>query len=249
LKVFCFLFVFIFFIIDAQAVLKSNIKSSVEGIDIPNAHIIASTPKSAIIRGMEPYEDLHYKQLLDFGVKHILVFKQESQNEVDKELKKLFEIGFLKADMSNFHHISFKWKDQLDFSVSCLKTLKALSIIIKAYKDDESLFFHCTSGEDRTGYLAALFRYLQKPRITPQHLFQTEMCARAYGAANKMKSNAVIQSIRKELTPVFMKMMFLIKNDLIAYDNLDINACAYDFNSSKEFGKSEFINPELFYCE
>ncbi len=196
----------------------SPFPSTVEGVDIPNAHEIG--PK--VIRGMAPRKSKDIEDLIRVGVEDILVFKNQTGKEVDKELRMLEELGFPEERV---YHIPFRWKDMESFRTSCVQTIEGLRIMRDASRGGRGVFFHCTSGEDRTGYLAALYRMLAEGGDA-QELFRGEMCENGYGRGNPNKPwGAVVSPLRKELTPLYLKMAHLIWRGALTMDSLDASVC------------------------
>ena len=94
------------------------------------------------------------------------------------------------------------------------------------------LFFHCTIGEDRTGYLSALWSLINNQDNNEsnvhklENVFEEDMCGNGYGSGNPNKPDFVVDHIRDELTVLFHKMSYLILvKNMITLDNLDLKAC------------------------
>lgn len=90
---------------------------------------------------------------------------------------------------------------------------------------NRKLFFHCTVGEDRTGYLAGLWDVLTK-KNNHKVAFQKQMCERGYSRGNPHKPEYVVKEIRKDLTPLFLGMLELIKEGKIRLESLSSRACS-----------------------
>jgi len=126
-------------------------------------------------------------------------------------------------------------------TVRSLKQLKAWQSAGK------TAFFHCTVGEDRTGYLAGLYRLLTE-QSTPADIFQQEMCERGYSAGNPQKPQiAVVNEVDNDLTPLYAKMAFKIANGELSATSLDENVCTTDPASDPAFAAAEW-KPTGFRC-
>ena len=205
------------FAFTALAGLESNVESTVEGISIPNTHMLDD--HGSVYRGMAPGKRI--EQLLTLGITDVLIFKNQTRNEVDQEINKLHSLGFQDKDI---HHIPFKWKD-LNMTTACEQTIDALKLIRKVYmSQDRAIFFHCTVGEDRTGHLAGIWQLLTEGG-NPQEVFENQMCARGYAAGNSHKPWKVVSAIRKGLSPLFFKMARAISDGELSIDNIDKSVC------------------------
>lgn len=181
-----------------------------------------TTPQDAgqIMRGAAP--DGAERELLSQRVTDVLIFKNQTKNEVDAEIATLQQLGYPKNRIT---HLPMKWKGITDFEESCRLTVSALKVIKNIYLTPaRKLYFHCTVGEDRTGYLAGLYRVLAD-QWTAKESFKTEMCARGYEAGNPHKPDHVVQDVKKAITPLFSRMMLLIDSGKISWSNLDPEAC------------------------
>ena len=194
----------------AQA--AETLKSSVDGITVSNAHLVASGA-SHIYRGAAPLG--RTQELVDMNISEVLIFKNETSTEVQQEVNQLLKAGF---SQGSIHQISFPWRNITDGVGACNQVLDGLKILRNSYESaGRNLFFHCTAGQDRTGVLAGLFNQLISGKSTME-VFKTEMCARGYEAGAPGKPYAVNAQIRKNLTPIFV---FLSQQ--IAKDKLDLN--------------------------
>jgi protein tyrosine/serine phosphatase len=90
-----------------------------------------------------------------------------------------------------------------------------------------SLFVHCTVGEDRTGYIAALYKIAFKGLDT-KTAFRDEMCARGYAEGDPEKPAKVSQIVHETLTPLFLKMSDLARRHPEAFRKLDTRLCQAD---------------------
>jgi hypothetical protein len=183
--------------------LSSPFESEVASLPIPNAHSVGAD--SGLFRSMAPRSDAELNALKSLGVGAVLIFKNKTGNgaEVDEEME------WLSAEGITVEHIPFAWKDLPSFKESCEQTVDALKFLQTARKARKKALFHCTVGEDRTGYLAAVSRLISEGGDEAA-LFQEEMCERGYGAGNPQKPGFVVSSVESELTPLYRKMAKLV---------------------------------------
>lgn len=174
----------------------------------PNTHLVDQNREAKILRGGAPRNTEELKSLIDFGIKKIIIFKNETKDEVRKEIKGLTNLDFPREDIVS---IPMPWRDFHNFEKQCEMTIQAMQEIEQALADNESLFFHCTVGEDRTGYLAALWRVWKNPMLGKEHLFINEMCARGYEGMNPHKPKHFVDKIRAYMTPLYLSMFDLIR--------------------------------------
>ncbi len=157
---------------DACAALRPPLRSDVPGITIPNAHVVAKGVYGAVLRGNAPAKE-EIRQLKDYGITDVLIFKNQTYKEVDEEKARLTAAGYPADRISA---VPFPWKDLGPFKQTCEQTIDALKVLLKVYNTPErAVSFHCTVGEDRTGCLAGLFRMLVSGWNTNQ-AFRAEMC-------------------------------------------------------------------------
>lgn len=223
--------------LNTQAALESFFASSVEGLDVPNSHIVGD---SYIIRGQTPRNRDEYGQLLDIGVSQVIIFKNQTKNEVDAELE------ILKKLKIKTTHIEFPWKDITEFAPVCEKALNALKILKENNDREITTFFHCTVGEDRTGVLAALFLQVLGAERDIEKLHREEMCQKGYEVGNPKKHGHVAKTVRENLNPVFLKMSYLLKKANYKLQNVN---CAHDFDRDQVFQKSSFSKPNSLSCQ
>ncbi|MCB9091514.1 MAG: tyrosine-protein phosphatase [Halobacteriovoraceae bacterium] len=201
----------------AFAGLESPFPSSIPGIDLPNSHYL----EVDVIRGMAPMDYL--EDLKTLKVTDVLIFKNETKNEVKEEIKLLKDK--LELEDENILHIPFRYKDFPSYEEACKQTVRALKYLKDVTEDSQrTVFFHCTVGEDRTGYLAGLWTLLIHGGNARQ-VFENEMCTRGYGRGNPQKPEVVYKAIRKELTPLYFKMAKLIQTRRINLRKLDEKVC------------------------
>ncbi len=204
------------------ASLSSNIPSTVDGVTIPNVHRISKS--GGIYRGMEPREKI--QEIIDLGITDILTFKKQTKTEVDEQRSAFIAKGY---DPKRLHHIEFPWKDiEKNPRKACLQTMKALRLIRQIKKDkNRSLYFHCTVGEDRTGYLAGIYRMAFRAWST-DGAFYKEMCKRGYSDGNPVKPEKVVNEIEEGLSKLFFTMAYRIGKGEIFYYNLSDSVCNFD---------------------
>lgn len=178
----------------------------------PNTYIVEAGPSAVILRGGTPQGDKDLRSLIDFGIKKILIFKNETGTEVQREIRALERLKFQKDSII---HISMPWRDFHSFKDQCEMTLQAMQEIEKAMKHQESLYFHCTVGEDRTGYLTALWKVWRNPSLHRDDLFLNEMCAKGYEGSNPTKPKHFVDKIRAYMTPLYLSMYELIRESAI----------------------------------
>ncbi|MCB0366572.1 MAG: tyrosine-protein phosphatase [Bdellovibrionaceae bacterium] len=190
---------------DAAASLASPFPSCVPRTQIPNTHSLDEN--EIIIRGMAPRNQEDIDSLKNLGIERVLIFKNQTRNEVDKEVAQLVSSGWTKQQVSL---IPFPWKEHKSFKDACTQTIEALKILQDHHRRNLPLYFHCTVGEDRTGYLAGLLRWWWEDAPL-EEIFERELCMNGYGAGNPRKPfRQVVQKIRDSLTPLFVKMAYVL---------------------------------------
>jgi len=206
----------------------SPFSPSLDGVGIYNAHLVAEDAASGakLLRGMKPFRDADFEDLQSLGVGAVLIFKRPTAStEVDKEIAGLTPIGVPDTQIVN---VEFPWKDFADFKEPCRMTVRSLKLLEDWTTSGTTAFFHCTVGEDRTGYLAGLYRLLTET-ATVNTIFEQEMCERGYSAGNPQKPFAgVVNEIDADLTPLFLKMAFKIATGELTAASLDESACDVD---------------------
>ncbi|KYG62132.1 hypothetical protein AZI85_08015 [Bdellovibrio bacteriovorus] len=218
--------------------LVSVAQAAVEGSTIPNAHVIYSEGDIAVIRGKAPANKKQMEELLALGVEEFLIFKNDTKGEVAKQITALQGLGVAKTSIT---HIPFLWKDLHDFKSSCEMTMQALRTIEKAVEDNKSIYFHCTVGEDRTGYLAGLWGLWAGTYKTVKQSVNEELCARGYEAGNPRKPyRDVVFKIRETLTPTYLKMTVILAEAKQRGLSLDESLC----NAEPELN----VDVSKFYC-
>src|ERR1043165_8068190 len=214
--------------------LVSPFSSSIDGIGIFNSHVVSEDASGTkLLRGMKPFRDEDFADLKTLGVDAVLIFKKPTgTGEVDEEIDALAPIG---VPASRVVNVEFPWKDFADFEEPCRMTVRSLKQLKAWQSAGKTAFFHCTVGEDRTGYLAGLYRLLTE-QSTPADIFQQEMCERGYSAGNPQKPQiAVVNEVDNDLTPLYAKMAFKIANGELSPTSLDENVCTTDPASDPAF--------------
>jgi len=156
-----------------------------------------------IFRGSQPFKDSHYEQLKKMKIQNVIIFKIEKDQEVLNEKIKLVQFGI---EPQNIYHIPMKWKDFSDYTEACEWTKKALMILVRSYQNRERTYFHCTAGQDRTGYLDGLFQLWLNPQVPLNDVFQKRLCQFGYAGAEPKKPKAISNAIDQELTIYFEKI-------------------------------------------
>lgn len=224
----------------------SSFPSRVEQLSIPNTDIILQKNQGAALRGNSPRGDEDLKALQAYGVKQVIIFKNDKKGEVKNEIAELKKLGY---DDSQIHHISFDWKDNSDFKSACLKFIDANNIMDKAINSGEKSFIHCTTGEDRTGAAAAIYQMTHDKKLTVQKVFAEEMCAKGYEAGEHQKPKDIVDKIRVGLTKTFLKMAYQVKWAQKHKKPVNEAICDVDPSNSKKFLKSAYAKTESFYCK
>ena len=207
--------------------LSSPFQSSVEDITIKNTHAVGTEGK--IYRGQAPLGKI--QELDQFGITHILIFKNQTRKEIDQEYAELLEKG---AGHIQTKQIDFLWHAYPSYKLACEQMIEGLKYI-KFVKESGSgkMYFHCTVGEDRTGALAGLWRMLDSG-YSLRKAFYLEMCENGYGHGNKNKPWYVYNEIRKDLTPLFVYMAKKIQTGELSYDNINSDICQEDIEKQKQ---------------
>lgn len=210
--------------------LVSPFDSTVDGIDIPNAHTVGTSGK--LLRSMEPGSPQDFDQLFAANVGAVLVFKNATStgHDVEEEMQTFVQRGLPQSRVVN---IPFKWKDIGAFKDSCEQTVQGLKFIKTNLAAGKKTLFHCTVGEDRTGFLAAMHRMLAEQNLDAGKAWDSEMCEHGYGAGNPLKPGFVVGTLESTLKPLYRKMAYLAaKGEL---DALDTSVCATDPEGAADF--------------
>ncbi len=215
----------------AKAHLTSPFASTVTGVTIPNAHLVGdySRGQSFVLRGMAP-KQFQIDELIDVGIHRVLIFKSETKDEVVKEIAELKSKGFKTKDIM---HAPMPWKDITNFQDVCEMTLESMIFIEESTRQKKNVYFHCTVGEDRTGYLAGLWGLWSGHFSDVNKAFREEMCDRGYESGNPKKPYVVAKAVRDNLTPTFIKMVTLLAESRRAGLNLKQIKCPRDIPVSR----------------
>lgn len=224
--------------LSAYSGLKSPFKSTVSGISINNTHAIGKQNK--IYRGMAPLGKV--QELKDFGITDILIFKNQTKDEINQEYDEIQSL--YNPTVKQF---DFLWHDFISYQESCQQVIEALKYIREVhFSPNRKLYLHCTVGEDRTGMLAGLWRMLSQ-KWSLRKTFYYELCERGYENGNGNKPDYVVNEIRQDLTPLFLYMARLVLNSKISLDNLDSSYCKDDIRLKHRYRcrTSSMFQPEL----
>jgi hypothetical protein len=207
--------------------LASPFAATAEGFHIPNTHVVGGDDR--LLRGMAPRSEADFGELVSAGVSAVLVFKNQtgSGHDVRDEMDELARRGLASSRIVN---VPFEWKDLDGFETPCKQTIEALKFLETSLAAGRKTFFHCTVGEDRTGYLAAMRRLLVEREMTPERAWDEEMCERGYGSGNPLKPAFVVNALNADsgLTPLYRKMAFLVAAGRLSSASLDASVCAAD---------------------
>ena len=236
-----FLPTLLFFSISSFA--STDLRSTVPGISIENTHLLFEGKNgSKVLRGSEPKNKV--SELIDYGITDVIIFKNQTKSEVDTEIKNLLNAGIQE---SQIHHIPFLWKDIKNQTQACEQIIEAIQIIKNTIsRKNRSVFFHCTVGQDRTGVLAGIFNMLQY-NISLKETFEHELCGRGYEAGNSSKPANVVGIIRKNLTPVFLKLAYAIETQGLTLKTITPKVCKSAMKSPN-FSTLSVEDTEAFIC-
>jgi hypothetical protein len=219
----------------------NDLSSSVPGVTIRNAHSIDA--EGRVLRGHQPGKKV--SELAAIGVTDVLIFKEENKTEVRNEVRDLEKLGI---SGKNVRHIPVTWKEKIPYQEACLQAIDGLMFLqAAAARPGARVYFHCTSGEDRTGMLAGLYRMLTQD-WDAHRAFKSEMCARGYEAGNGGKPAVVVSAVRENLTPVFLRLAWLIETGALRVDDLSPAVCRQDPAELFNFRNSPLANAEDFRC-
>jgi 2'-5' RNA ligase len=204
----------------------SPLLSTIPDLTLANFHYVDKNKNGgAIIRGNAPLGHKNLGLMKNFGISEYIIFKNDKSGEVRSEIGGLLELGIKKE---NITHIDFDWKDNQEFTSGCKKIIQGIDLMKLAMKDNKKIFFHCTTGEDRTGALAASYLLSQKPKSDIKKIFQEEMCNRGYEAGDPDKDVEIVAKIRLGLTKTFLKTAYRIDEAKTKKQVIDDKICAID---------------------
>lgn len=191
--------------------------------DIGNFHALSDK----VFRSAAPGASI--QSVMSLGLSKVLIFKNETGGEVQKEIQSLHRLGFRDSDI---FHVPMLWKSPSTIESNCEHLVQALAILVNVeLNTSERILFHCTAGEDRTGALAGLFRILVQ-RWPFEKAFEQEMCQFGYEAGDRQKPDFVVKEVREHLTPAVILVNELIQNNSITIKNLDSKVCSNPYTSS-----------------
>lgn len=206
--------------------LSSPFDSSVAGVSVPNSHWVDEA--ESVLRGMEPRSADQFDELRRAGIERVLIFKNTTgKDDVGQE------IAAWALPEGDVLHVPFQWRDLPDFSGPCQQTLEALRFLRESEQAEEKVFFHCTVGEDRTGYLAAMYALLFEG-AGPEEAFALDMCEHGYGSGNPQKPAFVLGKLDEDLTPLYRSMAFLVEQGALTQE-LDPSVCAAEPQVPEDF--------------
>jgi 2'-5' RNA ligase len=223
----------------------SPLPSTVPGLPkISNAsYVDQNKTGGAIIRGNAPLNYKNLKLMQDFGISEFIIFKKDTRGEVPSEINGLYNAGFKSDNVTN---IAFDWADNQDFIGGCKKFIQGIDLLKSAMKQNKKIYFHCTTGEDRTGALAANYLLAQTKETNIKSLFTEEMCKKGYEAGDPDKDKDVVEKIRAGLTKTFLKTAFRIEEAKKKKLPIDDKICVKDPSEEKEY--IAYSNQMKFVC-
>lgn len=220
---------------------KSEIPSTMDGVTLNGAHeVVSENGKLKVMRSQAPLTATHFNELKKLKITDVVIFKNETGHEVTTEMEQLKAMGLIE---SHIKHIPFPYKNFPDFATPCQQTIEALKFI-KAGREatDRKVLFHCTVGEDRTGYLAGVVRLLET-QDSPNTIFKNEMCKNGYSSGNPHKHRAITGVIDRDLTPLYLKMAYLIRSGKMSWSKLNAaTLCAADPVEDAAFAKDPALS-------
>jgi hypothetical protein len=206
----------------------SPFKSEVPGLSLRNARILSKPGQTLFVRANAPLWKQHYDDIKKLGIQSVIIFKnaemphkrgEKKKTEIDIEKDELKLRGI--TNVNNGDDIQFHWFGFKNFSTPCTQTVDALKFILAELGAGHRTLLHCTVGEDRTGYLAGLYRMMTE-HISMKEAFSEELCEMGYSAGNAQKPYTEVQvPIDRDLTPVFLHMAHLIESGQLTVQNLD----------------------------
>jgi hypothetical protein len=212
--------------------LSSPFDSSVPGLSVPNSHWVDAS--EAVLRGMEPRTPAQFDELRAKGIEKVLIFKNATgADDVGKETTAWA------MPAGDVLHVPFRWTNIGGFQKPCEQTLDALRFIHASQEAGKKVFFHCTVGEDRTGYLAALYAQLFEG-VDARSAFEDDMCEHGYSSGNPQKPAFVVGKLEDELTPLYRSMAYLVSTRALTAE-LDAAICATEPTVPDDFMSEPMI--------
>jgi len=206
--------------------LSSPFDATVTGVSLPNAHWVGAG--KTLLRGMEPRVAAQYDELRAAGVGSVIIFKNPTQHDNIDE-----EVATWALPESDVLKVPFAWKAVPSFETTCKQTLDALRFIKAKRAQNKKVLFHCTVGEDRTGYLAAVQRMIFDD-VPAKQAFDHEMCEHGYSSGNPQKPTFVTAELGRSLTPLFRKMAYLTQTGALS-ETLSDAACSQEPQVPEDF--------------
>ncbi len=230
---------------EASEGLGSPFPSSVDGLSIGNAHLVATSGEGGrLYRGMRPRRPNEYAELKKLGVNRVVIFKnfvRGQERELGEERRQLERLGLAPDAIV---HLPMPWKDVRNYAETCGFVTAGLAELEKSFRAKEgAAYFHCTVGEDRTGLLAGLVRQLSEGWDV-ERAFREEMCRWGFAEGNPRKPPHVAQAVRKDLVPLYLKLSWAIERGQLRFDpkveaspveSIHGAACAEDPEKSPEY--------------
>lgn len=224
----------------------SPIRPTIDGVRLANTHeVISDQSGPEVIRSQAPKTDTDYKQLKALGLTDVLIFKKENKNEVSEEIAEWQNLGISGTHIKS---IPMGYANFSDFRTPCQQTIDALKFISSARsKPKGRVLFHCTMGEDRTGYLAGVIALLQGGE--PMSVFKEEMCQNGYSAGDPRKPRNVCGQIDRDLTPIYLKMAYFIKKGALSWKKMDPSICGKDPATDQAFTSDAQYQADRYRCK
>lgn len=225
---------------------NSPIRSTLDGVDLQGTHeVISDQNGPQVIRSQTPKTDTDYKQLKALGLTDVLIFKKENKNEVSEEIAEWKGYGI---SGSHIKSIPMGYANFTDFRTPCQQTIDALKFISSSRNTARGrVLFHCTLGEDRTGYLAGVIGLLQGGE--PMSVFKEEMCQHGYSAGDPRKPRSISSQIDRDLTPIYLKMAYFIKKGELSWKNIDPSICGKDPAADSAFKSTPEYHADKYRCQ
>ncbi|RZA03435.1 MAG: hypothetical protein EOP11_16100 [Proteobacteria bacterium] len=223
----------------------SGFPSTVPGISLPNAHAVGK-PEAKLFRGMAPWTKQQLRELAEKNVSEILIFRNDDEDGKTVER----EINLLKTEprIRSVVHVPLPWRDLSDFQKPCEQTIQALKVLRdREARGGGALYFHCTMGEDRTGYLAALYRVIFEGASGAQ-AFRDEMCRWGYADGGPTKPKHIADNVHAGLTKIYLRLVHLHATGRLRADNLNFSVCAEDPANSSPFREALAASAPAYRC-